>query len=540
MSAYQGYAYVADPIKFGRILWPDVYFYNKQREVIYSVVENDETVVVGSNESGKDFAAGFICVYYFLTRGFDPVTRIPYPCRIITTSAKDDHLRVLWGEINNFIQTARYPLLRDKGGPLIVNHQEIRRVYQSGPLKGMECPKSYMKGMVASAESIAALQGHHVPDVGDGVPRTLCVGDEASSINHEYFKMFRTWAKRRLYIGNAWECQNYFRHAIEGDPKTKDPGGDKPRKSVRGGFHRKVIRIEATDSPNIRYGLAEVESGKEPSGKVVVKGVKTWDQYQADLETMDEIQQTVSLRARWYKGKGLMMFPQDWLNASMRRAKEIRSKPRQAISMGVDTGEGKANSVWTISDWHGIIEQVSKKTPKSTTIRDETIGLIEDYELEPERVFFDRGGGGWEIAEFIREKGYNVQTVGFGEAVAEDPELGLVPIEERKKRREKRYAYFNRRAQMYMMLHFMLDPDRPQGPWAIPEEYYELIRQLTPIPLTYDSERRVKMLPKNRKPGQTKGVITLEDLIGCSPDEADSTILSVFGLHEEAVILEVG
>ena len=40
--------------------------YNKQREVVRSVVENKETVVVAGNQLGKDYVAGAIALLFFL------------------------------------------------------------------------------------------------------------------------------------------------------------------------------------------------------------------------------------------------------------------------------------------------------------------------------------------------------------------------------------------------------------------------------------------------------------------------------------------
>jgi hypothetical protein len=41
-----------DPIAFARELWPSVVFYREQEEIIYSVVENDETFVPAGNMMG--------------------------------------------------------------------------------------------------------------------------------------------------------------------------------------------------------------------------------------------------------------------------------------------------------------------------------------------------------------------------------------------------------------------------------------------------------------------------------------------------------
>ncbi len=43
---------VQDPIKFGKLLWPDVSFYREQRQIIYSVRDDEETFVSAGNMLG--------------------------------------------------------------------------------------------------------------------------------------------------------------------------------------------------------------------------------------------------------------------------------------------------------------------------------------------------------------------------------------------------------------------------------------------------------------------------------------------------------
>ena len=182
-------------------LWPDVSFYDRQWEIVESVERNDETYVPAGNMLGKDFVTGFICVAETLRH---PVVRV------VTTSVKDDHLRVLWGEIVRFINTSRYPLRVEDGGPLIVNHRDVRKV-----VRGETCPISYLRGMVsAKGEGLA---GHHAP-------HTLAVGDEASGLDDEAYQQFQGWAKRMLFIGNPNPCQNFFFKGVEaGDLLAPSP-----------------------------------------------------------------------------------------------------------------------------------------------------------------------------------------------------------------------------------------------------------------------------------------------------------------------------
>jgi len=193
-----------DPLKLGRILWPDVRFYKQQEEIINSALWNYETYVPAGNMLGKDFVAGFIAVTFFL---IFPESNLNHT-RVITTSVKDDHLRVLWGEIGRFIQTAQSPLEIKKGGLLQVNHRDIRRVAYH-----QQCPVCYIRGMVS--ERGEGLAGHHATN-------TIAVIDEASGVDDMVYTQIATWADRILVLGNPNPCTNFFFHAVKaGDLRAK-------------------------------------------------------------------------------------------------------------------------------------------------------------------------------------------------------------------------------------------------------------------------------------------------------------------------------
>jgi hypothetical protein len=74
----------------------------------------------------------------------------------------------------------------------------------------------------------------------------------------------------------------------------------------------------------------------------------------------------------------------------------------------------------------------------------------------------------------------------------------------------------------------------PDG-FAIPEHLLELRHQLAVIPKLYDEEGKLYLPPKDRKFGDQPNLNkkTLVELMGRSPDEADSLVLAVHGmLHE--------
>ncbi len=506
---------VIDPMKFAMLLWPDVTFYPKQKEIIYSVVENVETVVPAGNMLGKDFVAGFLVLYFFLSR---------HPCRIVTTSAKEKHLMVLWGEIGRFIQTAKYPLEIRKGGNLLVQSFSIRKL-----VGGDLCPLSYLVGLVAAQDSIASMQGHHIAETGDGVPRTFFVCDESSSVLDEIYQKARTWRNRAFIFGNPWDCDNFFFKAVMGNLATGDPGGDIPRENGNG-FLRKVIQIGATDSPNVRKGLEQKARGEEPTNEILIPGVKSYERYIEDLKLLDPIEQCVSLDGFFYEGAEIKLFPKEWLEGAMKKAEELGKSNRKARTIGVDPAEGGDSTVWTVGDNLGFIFQRSMKTADTSVIVDITLGLMREYGVSAENVIFDRGGGGKEHADRMRRDGYNIRTVAFGESVVPEKKRGMTTLEHRKLEDEEKYAYFNRRSEMYGLLSRAINPDDGMI-FGIPREMSELIKQLQPIPKIYDKEGRLWLPPKNKPPGQDNSTVkTLIEMIGHSPDEADSAVLCYYGL----------
>jgi phage terminase large subunit len=194
--------YANDPLALKDRLWPDVRFYDRQIEVIEAVRDHQEVFVVSAHQMGKDFVSAFISLWFFLTRT---------PCRVVTTSVRDDHLRVLWGEMYRFIDGATEPLRKEKGGPLLVNHQEIKK-----EVGGQTCKISYLIGTVARKGE--GLAGHHAA-------HTLFIVDEASGVEDTAYERASTWAKKVLVVGNPYESAgNFFERAVKGGDLAMPPG----------------------------------------------------------------------------------------------------------------------------------------------------------------------------------------------------------------------------------------------------------------------------------------------------------------------------
>lgn len=510
-----------DPFALGRLCWPRMKFYNKEEELVNSVWKNDKTICVAGNMLGKDFTAGFIALTFFLTRN---------PCRIVTTSVDETQLQgVLWGEIRDLIQTSRVPLSCDDGGPLIVNHLHLRKVYTDGPLKGKEDGKSYCLGRVAKKGE--GFLGHHIAQTGDGIPRTLFIADEASGLDDTNLDKVESWANRQLYIGNPYECTNlFFKESEAGD--VLDPDYTSPSlPEDKRRYYRKIIRITGHDSPNVRYAKAEIATKGKWSGKMLIPGVLPYHDYKKRLDTWDPIRISIGIDAQFYKGAELLLFPPTWLNRSHEIHRGLKGKHglgfRRGKAIGCDPGEGEAETAWYVVDDYGILEEFCIKTPDTSEINKVSMHLMRKWNVPPEMMMYDRGGGGLQCADQLRDSGMPVRTVAFGESVKPMPKRGMTSLETKVEQNEEAYVYLNRRAEMYGRASLLLDPSINPDGFGIPDRYTELRRQLALIPKKYDKEGRLFLPPKNKKDKDSKER-TLTEIIGCSPDRADALVISLY------------
>lgn len=496
-----------DPLLFKELCWPDIKFYDDQLDIIESVKNNVETYVPAGNMLGKDFISGFIALWFFCSR---------VPARVVTSSVDHSQLKgVLWGEIRRFIDSSRYPL------GLQINDLFIRQLRPDGTLE----PRSELIGRVAQKGE--GMLGRHIERGPNHQPRTLAILDEASGYEDVHYNSIVTWAHRVLIIGNPYPCENFFKKGVK--------AGNLEDTTQPGKFFRKVIRIKAERSPNIRLALQEQQLGKKPSLREVIPGVMSWQEYQYRRSTWDEMKQCIGLDAEFYEGKEIKLYPPDILNACMARHEVIKSQQRKPTTLGVDPGEGGDSTVWTLADELGIIDQISLKTPDTSVIPGRTIALINDHGIDPRRVLFDTGGGGKEHVDLIRSHGYDVKAIAFGGSPTSPDQYALFKRmpEHTRADVEQRQEYKNRRAEMYGEMAKILRGTHPTGVgssgFAIPGKLEELIRQLDKFPKLYDGEGRMYLPPKNKPTPNYTGQ-TLSSMIGHSPDEADSAALAVFAL----------
>jgi len=318
------------------------------------------------------------------------------------------------------------------------------------------------------------------------------------------------------------------------------------------GLFRKIIRISAMQSPSVRLAHAQIAAGQQPTGEQVIPGVLSWADFVERSNTLNDHEKTVKLYAQFYKGPGLFLFPQGWLQRAERIANELQPytvrygiRPPQSgneslrcgdIYMGVDVGEGGDNTAFCVGDIRGILELQSLRTPDTSVITGQCLGLMRKWNIYAYNVGFDRGGGGKQHADRLRDQGYAVRTIGFGETpsnLIQNPSS-----EEEKELKEQKAIYRSRRVQLYAEASKLLDPNPiptgsggfqdPPG-YGIPSntpELAELHRQLSKFPIQYN-EDGIQILPPKQKRDSKDKRLTLKDMIGRSPDEADAFVLLI-------------
>ena len=478
-----------DPMQFIALCWPEMRLYDKQQEVLLSVRDNLETFVHAANQMGKTRIAAIAAIWFFLSRT---------PARVVISSSNETQLEsVLWSEICQLIQSAAWPL------PLLVTHLSIKKLCNPNG-SDTECT-DYILGHVT--KTVESFQGHHLPS---DKPRVLVIFDEASAIPDEFFEAAESWAHRKLVVGNPLSVTNFFYRCCKGGD-VDDPAGG-------GGLFRKVIHIDGRDSPNVQLGLRWQQEGRTGVPPVLIQGLLTHPEYVRRDHHWNEVKRTTRLHGRFYEGDQALLFPMEWLDVATdeHRWAKLEQQTRQAEAIGVDVAAGgRDKTVWTVVDQLGVIKQIVMDTPNTMEIPGRTIQLMDKYNVSPEQVAFDAGGGGKQIADRLWEQEYDVQIIGFGEGP------------------DAKQTYKNRRAEMYGNLREFLNPDREEGVFALPPSYHELRQELSVLPLLYDSEGRMLLPPKEHRAGSPHQGPSLRQLLGRSLDRADSLALAVWVFHTQ-------
>lgn len=310
-------------------------------------------------------------------------------------------------------------------------------------------------------------------------------------------------------------------------------------------YFRRVIRVKATDSPNVRLGLAQLKSGQTPTNEMLVPGLLSYQEYAYRRAVWDPVRQSVGLDGEFWEGSELLLFPPDWLNQAEERAINLPVL-RKARAGGCDPAEGGDMTALAAVDDYGLLDLQAVKTPNTNDVITLAIAFMDKWQIPAERFAFDRGGGGKQHVDRLREiddKGKrpyrHVRTVAFGESPHLPIKYGKYGVPSRQDAHEERTAYTSLRVQMYHELSQAIDPGLPGVRFAIPARFAELRRQLCVFPKQTDRDGKYKLPPK-QNPTDPDDPDTLINMIGRSPDEADAVVLAYHAMTHEARVVKIG
>jgi len=518
--------HASDPCGFVHRFWPHVGLAPYQREILESVRDNAETWVHSANKMGKSFVAALAAVWWFTTRRG----------RVIVTARSGRHLKlVLWPEIKSLLRTTCV----DDGGRWRRFDFGFRQLEQfvywpPGP-NGKSDERYYIAGLLQNEEE--SFQGLHLPTLGDGTPTVLAIVDEASNQERWLYDAISSYAHRILEIGNPTHAEGKFYEVCRArDQRLAGPGGR---------LFRKVLHVGGEQSPNVTAGRrweADRSSTRLERPPTIIPGILSYEQFLERKAHWSAHQVRTRLWGLFPDEGAGRLFPAEWLDAAQRLGRSLaehraQGGPRRSgrpYALGVDVSQGGGDlTAWVVLGRYGVRKLLVRETPNTAEIAGQTIRLMRAFRIAPAWVAFDAGGGGKQIADLLRDRGFEeLLDVTFG-AAADDPR-----------------KYKNKRAELYGELREALAPRRrverllatPLEHWprgasclALPPDDALLREDLAVLPLLRDAEGRLRLPPKDKPSRQTSShrERSVRELLGGrSPDRGDALALAWYAWQQ--------
>ena len=504
------------------MFWPRLRLAPYQCEILESVRDHAETWVHSANKMGKSFVAALAAVWWFGTRRG----------RVIVTARSGRHLKlVLWPEIKHLFHSAQVEA-DDRTRRFDFRFRQLDEFVCWPPGEyGKSDSRYYIAGLLQNEEE--SFQGLHLPTLDDGTPTVLAIVDEASNQERWLYDAISSYAHRILEIGNPTVAAGRFYEICRaGDQRL--PGGSR--------LFRKVIHVSGERSPNVTAGrswAAEPTATRDERPRTIIPGILSYEQFLERQANWPAYQVRTRLMGQFPDESAGHLFPGEWLDAAQRlgrllEAHRLRSggarRAERPFALGIDVSQGGGDlTAWVVLGRYGVRKVLVRETPNTAEIAGQTIRLMRAFRIAPAWAAFDAGGGGKQIADLLRDRGFEeLLDVTFG-AAADDPR-----------------KYKNRRAELYGELHEALAPRRrverllatPFEQWprgarclALPPGDAQLREDLAVLPLLRDAEGRLRLPPKDapaRQHGSRRERSVRELLGGRSPDRGDALALAWF------------
>lgn len=361
------------------------------------------------------------------------------PCTAPTSEQMHD---VLWKEINLWL--GRMP-------------EFIQKKYEwtAGYIRITERPETWFaRARTARKEAPEALAGVH----GDYV---MFIVDEASGVFEEIFKTAEGALTNKniffIMISNPTRLLGYFYDSHHGDK-----------------LNWQTLGFSSVDSPIV---------DKDYVKRIIQKNGDDSDEYR--IRVVGEFPGEEGIDDKGY--------------VPLLTESDLRKSPTFGFigtkKMGIDpAGEGKNETIWVVRDEFKARVVGSEKISNAKTIAQKTLTLMEEYEVDPERVWDDSFGVGADVAQEVAlaERHYRINGVNVGDR-ADDGE-----------------RFSNKRAEAYWRLRIWI---RTGGELAYDAE---LFKQLLTIRYRRTLSGKIEIMGKEamRKLG-------IE-----SPDRADALMLT--------------
>ncbi|HEV7225554.1 MAG TPA: hypothetical protein VGN42_22805 [Pirellulales bacterium] len=514
LAAWTGY--VSDPCGFAARFWPRLRLTPYQRRILESVRDNGETWVHSANKMGKSFVAALAAVWWFATR----------PGRVMTTARTGRHLKlVLWPEIKNLLRTSCNELDGELSRFHFGFHQLEQFVYGQLRERGKPDERYYIAGLLQNQEE--SFQGLHLPTLKDGTPTVLAIVDEASNQERWLYDAISSYAHRILEIGNPTHSEGRFYEICRARDQRHPDDVDGNR------LFRKVIHVSGEQSPNVKAGLqwaADARPTKPAQPPMIVPGILSYQQFVERKANWSPYQVRTRLLGLFPDEGGGRLFPAEWLDAAQQFGRIAAERPGRPYALGVDVAQGGGDlTAWVVLGRYGVRKLIVRETPNTAEIAGQTIRLMRAFRIRPAWVAFDAGGGGKQIADLLRDRGFeDLLDVTFG-AAAED-----------------RRKYKNQRAELYGELREAMTPSTRQSRllaapierWpraarclGLPPDDALLREDLAVLPLLRDAEGRLRLPPKDKPTRRTSAQSerSVRELLGGrSPDRGDALALAYY------------
>jgi len=350
--------YENDPIGFARdILGSNPW--EKQQEIMQSVVDNNQTIVQSAYDIGKSFTAAQVMLWFLYTR---------IPSKIICTSSSWSQVeKILFAEIAAAYGKSKVPL----GGQLLTAELKIHKDWY---ILGLS-PK-----IDANAEAYR-IEGFHSPNV-------LILLDQAHGINPKIWDICvglnTTETSRTLVLGNPASASGRYYDACKSHKWNK-------------------IKVTAFDSPNVK------------EGRDVIPGI-------VNRQWIEDRKDDWGEQNPLYVTKVLAEFPLDSDDVLVPLTLVDKALANECVAdgakgIGIDVARfGSAKTVITCIVGDKVVEILSYQGKDTMKTAGQAIRMMGKYKVPANAVCVDDSGVGGGVTDRLHEEGHRVQGINNGSA----------------------------------------------------------------------------------------------------------------------------